>query len=369
MSNARSSRTPTITDVAREAGVSVSTAARVLRGAAYPVRPVLQKRVRRVAERIGYVPNLIARKLRGGESAFIGLVAGHLLDPFFGEIAEAVTEEANARSLLAIVSNMQRDPRLEIQLCQRLWEHRVAGLILTGGGFDQWTHNEELAALVKKIRKSGVIVVSLAERKIGVPTFSVDNEVVGRTLAEQVLQLGHREIGVAIGPARSYATQRRLRAMRAALAAAGLKATELHTEYGVAAGTAAIDRLLDLNPRLTAVIGGADTLALGVIERLNARGIRVPQDVSVVGLGNTAYAGVAIPRLTTLDVSVAACGAAAVRYIDERLAGGKLAVPDKFAIRLVTGASLARCSRPQESGRRTRRRRPAMTAETQAEAP
>src|SRR5262249_8391733 len=125
-------RSPTIIDVAREADVSVSTAARVLRRSGYPVKLALQNRVRKAAAKIGYVPNLLARNLRGGDHPFVGLIVGYMHDPFFGAIAQAVTDQANAESLMAIVSNMQRNPQLEIELCQRLWEHRVAGLILSG---------------------------------------------------------------------------------------------------------------------------------------------------------------------------------------------------------------------------------------------
>ena len=143
----------TLHDVAQAAGVSVSTAARVLRGSDYPVADELQQRVRAAAERLRYVPNLLAKRLRGGAHPSIGLIVGNMLDPYFGEIAQAVTVAAQRRSLLAIVANMQRDPQLELGMIRELWEHRVNGLILAGGGFDQITHKNDLASILRQVRR------------------------------------------------------------------------------------------------------------------------------------------------------------------------------------------------------------------------
>src|ERR1700735_1581040 len=150
---------PTLVDVAREAGVSVSTAGRVLRDGDWPVDAELKERVLAAADRLSYVPNLLARTLRAGRPALVGLVAGNMLDPYYGEIAEAVTRHAEAPHLmLAMVCNMQRAPLLELKYFRPSWEHRVAGLILAGGGFDQLTHRAELAAIIEQMKKSGVVV-------------------------------------------------------------------------------------------------------------------------------------------------------------------------------------------------------------------
>ena len=207
----------TLHDVAQAAGVSVSTAARVLRGSDYPVADELQRRVRAAAQRLRYVPNLLAKRLRGGAHPSIGLIVGNMLDPYFGEIAQAVTVAAQRRSLLAIVANMQRDPQLELGMIRELWEHRVNGLILAGGGFDQITYKSDLANILRQVRRSGITVVSLAKRGLPLPVFSVDNEAVGAMLAEHGLAHGHREIAIAAGPANSHVTQERLKGSRRVL--------------------------------------------------------------------------------------------------------------------------------------------------------
>ena len=154
---------PTLADVARTAGVSVSTAGRVLRDQGWPVEEGLKQRVLAAAAQLAYVPNVMARTLRGGAPAAVGLIVGNMLDPYYGEIAEIVTKHAEqmAGKMLVMVCNMQRDPALEIDYCRRLWEHRVAGLILAGGGFDQTTRHDELAELLARMERSGVTITTL----------------------------------------------------------------------------------------------------------------------------------------------------------------------------------------------------------------
>ncbi len=316
-----SHRAKTLVDVAREAKVSVSTAARVLRNASYPVTAELRKRVLAAAAKLGYVPNLLARSLRGTETTYIGLIVGNMREPYFGEIAEAVTNEARLLPGLAIVSNMQRDPRLEIELCQQLWEHRVKGLILAGGSYDQETCKDELEELVSRMSRAGVIVTSLATRLPNTPTFTVDNESVGLCLSLSILQQGHREIGIIFGSPKSETTQARLNSLRSSLAAANPSTYEIYADFGGQGGGDAAETLITQHPQITALICGGDTLAVGAMQRLQLMGHRIPDDFSVIGLGNTSYSRLTAPQLSTVEVNVTQSARAAVRYIEARLAG------------------------------------------------
>ena len=221
---ARRAGSPTLVDVAREAGVSVSTAGRVLSDGGWPVDAELKERVLAAADRLSYVPNLLARTLRAGRPALVGLVVGNMLDPYYGEIAEAITRHAEASStMLAMVCNMQRDPVLELKYCRQLWEHRVSGLILAGGGFDQITHHDKLVTILDQMVRSGVVVTTLSPRGIDAPVFSVDNEMVGKMAACELLEHGHRHIGITVGRILNDVRKKRLRGMTAAIQEAGAR--------------------------------------------------------------------------------------------------------------------------------------------------
>lgn len=172
-----------------------------------------------------------------------------MLDPFFSGIAQNVTVASNKQSLLAIVANMQRDPKIELAMVRELWEHRVNGLILAGGGFDQMTHKDELADLVRQLTRAGIVVVSLSDRGIAAPVFSVDNEAVGAMLAEWAIENGHQKIGIAAGPANSFVTQQRLKGANRILKKAGIEPIVVHTEFGVSGGVALVEQLFKKNAR------------------------------------------------------------------------------------------------------------------------
>jgi LacI family transcriptional regulator len=294
------------------------------------------------ADELKYVPNVLARTLRGGGPTMVGLIVGDMLDPYYGAIAESITEAAESEhSMVAIVSNMQRSPELELKHCQQLWGHRVSGLILAGGGFDQWTHFAEFERTVTQIRSSGVAVVSLSPRGVDLPTFCVDNVRVGALMAETLVAAGHRRIGVLVGPPRSEVTQQRLRGATEVIEAAGGEHVVEHGDYSSAAGAQLIGKVLADHPELTGFVVGTDTMAIGVIAGLKSAGLRVPADVSVVSTGNTHMAGWASPPLTTVDVRLAECGRAALSYVAAHVGQGKRAPARVLVPRLVEGGSVA----------------------------
>lgn len=339
--NLRRGKAPTIADVAAAAGVSLSTAARVLRNAAYPVDPALSKAVKNAAEQLGYVPNMLARSLRSGGPKMIGLIVGDMLDPYYGEIAEAITQHAESvHSLGAIVSNMQRDPLLELKYCQQLWEHRVGGLILAGGGFDQWSHLDTLASLVKQITKAGIVVATLTPRGLATPTFCVDNERVGAMMVDHLVEMGHRRIGVLLGPPQSEVTQQRLRGATRALTSASAGFKVLHTDYNQESGARAVATLIERDPALTAFVVGSNAMAMGAVSWLKQTGRSVPGDISVIGVGTPQTAAWITPNLSTVDANLAGCARAAVDYISARIEGEKPPEIPVFEPVLVMGESV-----------------------------
>ncbi|VTU23740.1 Degradation activator [Variovorax sp. PBL-H6] len=330
-----------LVDVARDAGVSVSTAGRVLRKSHLPVAPAVAQKVRDVAKRLGYVPNLLARNLRGSRPRTIGLVVGDMLDPYYGTVAEAVTERAESEhGLLAVVCNIQRDPSLELKYCQQLWEHRVAGLILAGGGFDQHLCARKLAVLTHGMQASGLIVCTLGPRLIRAPMFCVDNEAAGRMAAAQLLAAGHRRIGVVNGNARSETGRLRLAGSLAGLREAGIAPHLCEVDYRTEAVAAALHAMLAAEPQITGILATSDFMSTVTLEWLQAHGIAVPQAMSVVGIRGTDTA-VAGRRLTSVDVQIATCSRAALDYIAARSEGQAVAPPALFAATLRTGETLA----------------------------
>lgn len=303
-------------DVAKAAGVSASTAARVLRKSGYPVDIKLKERVDAAAKSLGYVPNLVARRLRGGKQGVVGLVIGDMLDAHYGMIAETVTQRAEtAHSTFAMVCNMQRDPLLEIKYLRKLLEYRVDGIILAGGGFDQWTHHEALAETVEELKRAGTIITSLMPRNIEVPVFSADNEAIGLTKAQFIVENGHTKIGILLGPARNQMTKLRMQAMTSHLSGCSVDYAIANIESTPEAGALGAAEMLSRNPDFTALICGSDAIAFGAINHLRTEGIDIPGRISVMGLGNTRLATLSTPTLTTVEMNFDQAGRAALDFI------------------------------------------------------
>jgi LacI family transcriptional regulator len=316
-----SSRPPRLSDVARQAGVSVSTAARVLRDGPNRVNPELAARVVATAESLGYTTNLMARGLRAGSPPLLGLMVGDMLDPYFAAISESITLEADDLGLAAMVANMRRDPLREIELLRRFLQHRVSGVVLSGGGYDQDTHRDELAKTVATLERAGCHIASLSDRGLGVPTFGVDNEAVGRLAARTILNMGHADVAVVYAPPRSEVTRDRRAATMAELEDAGASVTEIVSSYTREAGLDAARRVFEQHNHVwpSAVIAGSDSLAVGILAHLRSRGIRVPEQVSVIGVGDTYHAESV--RLSTIAVALDARSRAAVKHLAALVAG------------------------------------------------
>jgi LacI family transcriptional regulator len=330
-------RVARLIDIARLADVSVSTAGRVMRGSSLPVAPAVAERVNEAARQLGYVPNIHARNLRGAQPKMVGLVVGHMLDPYYGSIAEAVTQRAESEhGMLAIVCNMQRDPLLELKYCRLLWEHRVAGLVLSGGGFDQQSCAVELASLIRDMVAAGVVVTSLVPRAADVPVFSVDNAQAGRAAARHLVQAGHRHIGLLAGSAGSETARQRLAGSLAVLAEHGVSGTVRHAEFSAPSVSAALQALRDEQPGISAILAGSDFMARAAVEWMAGQGIAVPQAMSVIGIGGAEQASLPL-RLTSIDIRLAECSSAALDYI---AAGSGAPVP-RFEARLIAGETVA----------------------------
>lgn len=357
---------PTLIDVAREAGTSVSTAGRALRDSGWPVNAVLKERVTIAAARLGYVPNVLARNLRAGAPALIGLVAGNMLDPYYGEIAETVTRHAEAEHrMMAMVCNMQRDPELELRYCRQLWEHRVAGLILAGGGFDQRTHQAAFNAIIKKMVQSGIAITTLSPRRAAIPQFCVDNVRVGRMAAGELLGRGHREVGIVIGRILNEVRRQRLHGATAALGEAGAT-WRVPAPQSAADPQAAVGAMLDSFPGITAIITSSHMISLGVIDSIRQARRSIPADMSVVSIGNPKLARWATPKLTYIDLRLEACSRAALDYIAGRVAGtrGSESAPAEPIVvggdsvkDLTTAASRSRRNRPISSASKSAHQR------------
>lgn len=311
---AMASRPVTIVDVARHAGVSHSTVSRVLNGHPH-VRADTRLRVEQAVEALGYVANLQARGLAGGPSGSIGLVALEVSTSYVVEVIRGVDEELAASGLDLMLSTTRRHDVREREQVLRLSQGLCDGLIvLIPAAPDLYL--EDLAA-----RNYPIALIDH-----GATPFASSATMANRSSTEQAMAhligLGHRRIGHVTGNLATDAARRRMLNWRAMLQAHSLEHGDdlvVEGDFRRESGQRGAAILLDRSAPPTAILAGSDFMAVGVLDEVRKRGLRCPDDLSVMGFDDVAEATVTTPQLTTIRQPMQALGRQAVRLLMDRL--------------------------------------------------
>lgn len=303
----------TVREVAKRANVSISTVSRVLTGNA-PVSPELRQRVINAVDELGYRPNALARGLRMRRTAVIGLLIPDISNPFFGQLARIVEEAANRRGYAILLCNSQNSRKRELQYLDLLRSQQVDGVLVVTSG----TVGDELAQFFKM---TGAAVLALDRRIPGFdgPWIGVDPYPGVSEAVQHLLELGHAKIGIVRGVEGNPSSDERYNSIVRALDEHGLPQErwiwtgEYTLETGIAAGAA----LANLGPkeRPTAVITTSEFSAYGLIDGASRHGLSVPEDLSVVGYDNTAFAEVFRPALTVIAQPIEDMGIMAIDFM------------------------------------------------------
>jgi LacI family transcriptional regulator len=312
-------------DVAKRARVSTATVSRVLNDTA-GVRPATRARVLRAVEELNYRPNLNARSLAGGQTRSIGMVVSNIANPFFLDIFRSVEAGARQRGFEVLVANTDYDPDRLRASVDTILGRRVAGLALVV--------SETVPPSVAAIAAAGDVPVVLYDggghRLRGATHIRADYHTGMQRVVEYLHALGHRRMAFIGHHARLGPLHARRQAFHSATEAYAprVKVTAVENEDGMDGGRAAMRDLLASGFRPTAVACVNDVMAVGAIRELHARGIRVPEDMSVTGFDNIALAEYTQPPLTTADVPREAVG----RLLCEALLGATPPSPPRKEI-------------------------------------
>lgn len=286
-----------IREVARRAGVSVGTVSNVLNR---PSRVAATTRARVLAaiDDLGFVRNESARQLRVGRSQTLGLIVPDTRNPLFTDIARGVEDAAAGTGLGVLLCNSAASPGRERRALDLLEQQRVRGLLITPVGL---RHDH-----LNRLQERGMAVVLLDRRAPHHDRCSVrvDHELGGDIAVSYLVGLGRKRIAYASGPLDGDACQGRHRGALRALERAGLAPDAMinlvQPELSVSAGRLAAATLLRLDPRPTALFCGSDLMAVGALHALMRAGVRVPEDVAVVGYDDVELADAAAVPLTTV---------------------------------------------------------------------
>ena len=306
----------TIHDVARDAGVSVTTVSHVLNQTRFVSEPV-RARVQAAAQQLHYIPSALARSLKNNRTHTIGMIIPNSSNPYFAEIIRGIEDTCFTAGFNVILCNSDDDPVKQGKYIRVLAEKQVDGLIVLSSGGD-----DELGEQLRQARMPQVLVDREVDSS-SADLVEVNHDGGGWLATRHLLQLGHSRIACITGPLGLSSAAQRLRGFRRAMADAGLAVQEewvCQSDFSAAGGHMAMQNLLAAGPRPSAVFVCNDLMAFGAVSAASAANLVLPRDLSIIGFDDIALAAYCSPPLCTVAQPKHRMGAVAVQLLLARIA-------------------------------------------------
>ncbi|WP_244900586.1 LacI family DNA-binding transcriptional regulator [Streptomyces nanshensis] len=342
---------PTVETIAERAGVSIASVSRVLNG--HGARPETVRRVERAAAEVGYVPNAVARSLKGGRTRQLTFAMQDIGNPVYVAMVRQIQTIAKAQGYRLLLHSTDAVAEDELAVVRSLADRTSDGLILCPIRITP-EHLEALRTAAQPV----VVIGSLPEDDAPVDSVRADSVTGAELAVRHLVATGRRRIAFVNGPADTVPGRNRRRGYHRALEVSGLTADPdlvETTEFTVEDGARSVHRLLDRHgdgadggtggargPGVDAVFCANDQLALGASQALHSRGLRIPEDVAVVGMDDTVLVRAGWPPLTSVDLGSAERGRIAAEMLLERIAGQEPQTPPR--VRTVTPELVVRAS-------------------------
>lgn len=303
-----------IKDVARRAGVSISTVSRVVNGSK-AVRPETHQKVIKAIEELGYKPNAIARSLKVKNTKTIGIMIPDISNQFYPEVVRGIEDIANMYEYNIFLCNTDLDAEKEVQYLDALTEKQVDGIIFMGN-----IVSEKLAEGFNGI---DIPVVLIGTDYADLPSVSIDNVSASKEAINYLIRKGHRRIGIITGKKRDPVTGRaRLEGYKQALEDNGIDYDDelvIEGGYRFRSGYEGAKQLIGMVNMPTAIFVANDEMAVGTIRAALEKGIRIPEELAIVGFDNSHMAGKVYPALTTVAQPIYEMGAIGMRVLTKIL--------------------------------------------------
>jgi LacI family transcriptional regulator len=337
--NNQQSGRATIRDIARLAGVSIATVSRVLNDRP-DVAPETRDAVLRHIKAHNFTSNRSARALSSGRTGLIGLTVPMVQADYFSSILAGASEALYEQEMRAVLCTTLHEHEREVSLIERLIDGATDGAIIL--------LPEESREELRALQAHGYPFVVVDPREPldeGIPAVSAAHWAGAKAAVDHLLELGHRRIALITGPRGWASAEERLSGYQTALAAAGvLTSPELVADgdFKISGGRAAATALLDLPEPPTAIFASNDNMAIGAIQVARELGLRVPEDLSIVGFDDSESAAIVTPALTTVRQPLAELGRIAVSLLSRLIEGQRVeALRIELATRLVVRDSTA----------------------------
>jgi DNA-binding LacI/PurR family transcriptional regulator len=304
-------------DVARRAGVSQTAVSQILGSekSAKNFRPETQQKVLQAASELGYVPSIMARALRTNRTMTIGVVLSFLTDELSLRITRGIHEVATERGYGLLIGDTEQNPEMEKHVVEQFRQHHVDGVIFV----DSWS---DPALYLEDASSPPAIFAQLRQPTIDHNCIGADDVRGGYEATRHLLDLGYRRVAFIGGPEHWASAVERMKGYKKACEDYGLAYDPQLVEFGdweVSSGARATHLLLDRLPEIDAIFAANDMMAAGCIQAASSRGLKVPQDVALVGYDDRYLAEALSPPLTSFAYPLSKIGQKAAHLLIDRL--------------------------------------------------
>ena len=305
----------TIKDVAKTANVSISTVSRVLNNSGYTSQDT-KDRVYNAVEKLNYQKNLVAAAMISKQTATLGLIIPDIKNVFYGDLTRAVEDTAHKLGFNVILCNTDNDLNKEREYIEFLVQKGIDGIIFSTPEVE----DKNIRELVKAKPDLPIILLGSEVDGAKVDQVLVDNFHGAYLATEHLLQLGHQKIGYISGQPESYSTIERQKGYETALKDYGISPSEeniILDEFKVDSGYKNGKKMLSQEDHPTAIFAGNDAIGVGVYNAARELGLRIPEDISVVGFDHSLFSEIVYPKLTTIKTPIQEMCEKAVQLIVE----------------------------------------------------
>ncbi|MEX2416513.1 MAG: LacI family DNA-binding transcriptional regulator [Paenibacillaceae bacterium] len=321
----------TIYDIAKSANTSAATVSRVLSNSNYPVSVEMKEKIKRIAKEVNYVPNISGRQLKTNKSMTIGVIVPSISNPFYSPIVLGIEETARKNGYHVLLCNSLQSPELENEYIQTLFQKQVQGLIISSIS----GKIELLNSYISKGLNVVAIDQALDDLKDGFQ-IGFDYRKGGYLATEYLIKKGHNKIAYVTAPLDRPSRKDILIGYQEAMLKYGIEADKEWIQitqnvesmmdgssYEFTNGKQLAKQILDVSDRPSAILACNDMTAIGMINELEQQGIKVPEQMSIIGIDNIELGQIISPSLSTIDHPKREMGKFACKMLLERMNGDK----------------------------------------------
>lgn len=312
----------TIKDVAKLAECSPTTVSRVINNSDHPVSQDTAEKVQAAIEKLNFSPNRIAQGLKSDKSNIIGVIVHDICDSYFAQMVKGIEEFISGHEYIVNIYNTSRSVEKELHAVNMLKANRADAIVFAGGALMDKEYEQKMYSIVEQLKSQNTVLLGVTPHPFEINNISLGNKKAAAIIGDYLAENGHQKIAFIDGPEKLYTSYLRREGLKESLAKHNIKLEDeliFSGDFSFEGGRKAALELLDRVDQITAVVGANDATALGLIWELNNQGIKVPEDISVVGIDDLPEAKYSYPPLTTVSLPIYQLGTNIGKYLLETL--------------------------------------------------